>query len=328
MTRAVKLAAFLLTLVCSPAWAQDWATKMFEVTRHDFGTVARGAKAEFEFKFKNLYVEDVHVASVRSSCGCTNVRIDKPDLKTHEESAVIATVNTLSFQGSRGATLTVTFDKPFYAEVQLQAACYIRSDVVFQPGSVELGAVDQGAKVERTVVIAYAGRGDWQILGVKSNNPHVSAKVAETMRNDGQVGYNLSVQLDAKAPAGYINEHLILQTNDRQKPQVPIAVEGRVESAITVSPGALFLGTVQTGQKVTKQIVIRGKTPFRILSISSDGKGFEFDTSAEGKPKSLHLIPVTFLAGGETGKVLHKIHIQTDTGKPVSELSAYAQVTP
>ena len=34
---------------------------------------------------------------------------------------------------------------------------------------------------------------------------------------------------------------------------------------ITVSPTALFMGVVQPGQKVTKQLVVKGKKPFRIL---------------------------------------------------------------
>jgi len=52
--------------------AQDWAKKMFKVTKHDFGTVARGAKSEFRFEFENIYEEDLHIAGVRSSCGCTS----------------------------------------------------------------------------------------------------------------------------------------------------------------------------------------------------------------------------------------------------------------
>ena len=51
---------------------------MFKVTEHDFGTVARGAKAEYRFVFENLYMEDVHIAGAYSSCGCTSA--------THRES--------------------------------------------------------------------------------------------------------------------------------------------------------------------------------------------------------------------------------------------------
>ena len=66
-------AALVATLVCLPgsASAQEWAQKMFSVTSHNFGTVAKGSKAEYRFTFRNLYKEDVHVSGVRTSCGCT-----------------------------------------------------------------------------------------------------------------------------------------------------------------------------------------------------------------------------------------------------------------
>ena len=40
--------------------------------------------------------------------------------------------------------MTVYFDKPTYAEVQLQVAGFIRSDVVLQPGEIDFGNVDLG----------------------------------------------------------------------------------------------------------------------------------------------------------------------------------------
>ena len=43
---------------------------------------------------------------------------------------MIAAFNTERFLDARGATLTVTFDKPSYAEVQLTVTGHIRSDVV------------------------------------------------------------------------------------------------------------------------------------------------------------------------------------------------------
>ena len=60
----------LVALVgASDASAQEWAKKMFKVTSHSFGSVARGAKAEYQFELQNLYEEEVHVAAVRTSCG-------------------------------------------------------------------------------------------------------------------------------------------------------------------------------------------------------------------------------------------------------------------
>ena len=50
-------------------------------------------------------------------------------MKTYEKGAIVATFNTDSFHGQRGATLTVIIDQPFYAEVQLHDRGYIRTDV-------------------------------------------------------------------------------------------------------------------------------------------------------------------------------------------------------
>ena len=75
---------------------------MFKVTEHDFGTVARGAKAEYRFVFENLYLEDVHVAGVRTSCGCTTPSVENPLLKTYEKGAILAHFNTDPSSASAG----------------------------------------------------------------------------------------------------------------------------------------------------------------------------------------------------------------------------------
>ena len=228
---------FLLVspVLCNTSSAQQWAVDMFQTTSHNFGTVARGAKADFEFVFNNIYLEDVHVASVSSSCGCTKVAIKEPStLKTYQQGAIVATINTPAFLGSKGATITVTFDKPQYAQVQLHVRTYIRSDVVFEPGGVSFGTVDAGTPMEHTVNVNYAGHSNWVIEGVKSDNPHITAEVIETSRGGGRVSYQLNVRLDGDSPVGYINDHLMLVTNDQGSRQVPLQVEGRVNAGLTV----------------------------------------------------------------------------------------------
>ncbi len=328
MRRTLLVASLVFCFLLSPAMAQDWAEKMFEVKVHDFGDVARGAKAEFKFPLKNLYVEDVHIASVRSSCGCTSPKIEKETLKSLETGAIVAKINTDRFLGRKGATLTVTIDKPFYAQVQLQDRVYIRSDVVFQPGSVQLGSVDYGTAAQRTVHIAYAGRSGWKIVAVESPNPHLQGEVVQQRRYGNRVRYDLTVRLDQDAPAGYLYEQIILKTNDRNRTQVPLLVEGRIQPGIVVSPSSLFMGTVKPGQQVTKQLVVRGKTPFRILSVTCADERFQFHLSQAQEPKTLHLVPVTFSGGESSGKVAGTIRIETDLDSTAPELAAYAVVNP
>ncbi|MBN1588967.1 MAG: DUF1573 domain-containing protein [Pirellulales bacterium] len=327
MYRSALLFLTIVTFCTVPVLGQQWATDMFETTNHDFGTVARGAKAQFEFRLTNRYLEDVHIASVHSSCGCTEAKIEKPLLKTYETGAIIATVNTRAFQGQRGATLTVTIDKPYYAQVQLHDSVYIRSDVVFEPGSVLFGEVDEGQAVEKKVSLNYAGRGNWQVVDVRSDNPHISGRAVETGRQGGRVSYDLIVRVDKNAPAGYLRDHLMLKTNDNRMTQVPLLVEGRVVSGVTVSPASLFLGVVQPGETVQKRVVVRGRKPFKILSIQCDDEHFKFDKAADTEAKALHLVPVTYVGSDNAGKVARTIYIQTDLGTTASDLPAYAVVT-
>ncbi len=284
-----------------------------------------GAKAEFRFVFENIYLEDIHVADVRTSCGCTTPSVETPLLKTYQQGTILAHFNTDKFLGQHAATLTVTIDQPFYAEVQLQIRGYIRGDVVVEPGSVQVGSLDEGTGADRIVAVSYAGRSDWQITGVNSSNPHISAKAVETARDNGQVAYALQVHVNKTSPAGYLNDHLMLVTNDGNA-QIPVLVEGRVLAGITVSPTQLFMGVVQPGQKVTKQLVVKGKKPFRILSIACDDKSFKFNTSKEDAAKAMHMVPVTFLAGADAGKIVKTIRIKTDQGEMMPELAAYAVV--
>jgi hypothetical protein len=327
MMRRMVLAAFVLALAgSSPAFGQEWARKMFETTTHDFGSVPRGSKAQFHFVVTNKYKEDVHILDVRSSCGCTTPQIQVRDLKTYEKGAIIATYNTNSFLGAKSATVTVTFDKPYYAEVQLNVSGFIRSDVVLTPGGVEFGTIDSGNALKRTIQIQRTGDDGWKITAIKSPNAHVTAEAVEVRRGNGLVQYNLTVNVDDKAPVGYVKDALLVETNDKVAGTFAVDVEGRVVSELSVSPASLFLGVLKPGEVVTKSVVIKGKKPFKVVSmVCKDGKDcFQFKIPEEAKP--LHVIPITFTAGESPGKVTGKIAIKTDRGGDSMEFVAYAQV--
>ncbi len=299
---------------------------MFKTTEHDFGTVARGSKAEFDFSLTNLYRDNVHIASAYSSCGCTSVSVVRPTTKSWEEAAIHAVFNTPTFLGSRSATITVIIDKPQPAEVLLHVRGVIRGDVTFEPGSVKLGDVDQGTAIEKSVRVSHYGWGDWKITGVNSSNPNISAKVTNSTQQNGWANADLTVKLDKDAPVGYIQDQLMLVTSEGQSIQMPLAIEGRVVSNLTVSPSTLFMGVVQPGGTVTKPLVVKGARPFKVVSVTCDDKSFTFAPAGSDSNK-VHVIPVTFVAGTTEGKVTKSIRITTDLGQTTAEVSAYAVIS-
>jgi len=315
----------LILLTASSLPAQDWARKLLSTTTHDFGSVAQGAKAEYAFVVTNNLQDDVHIASVRASCGCTTPSIanDKRTLKTYEQGAILAHLNSDTYVGQRAATLTVTFDRPYYAEVQLQIRALVHTDVLMEPTSLQFDVVNQGKAKEARVRIYRADFPNWQIQTVQLSDPNLQGEVILLARQGSRVWYDVLVRLAPTAPPGYISDRAILTTNDASMRQMPVQIEGQVRPNVFVSPADLFLGVMHIGEKVTKPLVVRADRPFHIKSITAD-KASLVIADPPSDAKLVHVVPVTFVAKAEIGKVVKTIHIDTDIGGAVA--TSYAVV--
>jgi hypothetical protein len=331
--RLLAAGALALAAFASPCLAEAWVSKMFAETKHDFGTVARGSDTSFRFAAKNIYKQDVELLSVRSSCGCTSPTIERKVLKTGDVGYVTATFNTRTFTGVHGATLTVEVrwnDNGHWetAETQLRVDGNIRGDIVFTPGAVKFDTIDQGTPAEQKVAVTYRGRSTWKIVDVRGASDALEVELTQTQRYSGQVSYDLLVRLKNSAAAGYFNDQLVLVTNDDENPRIPIYVTGRVVPQISVAPETLLLGNVNHGQQVTQKIIVKGKKPFRIVSIQcNDNDAFQFKT--DEKSSVWHVVEVTFNAKKDTGNVKEAIQIATDLGEKFrAGLTAYATIVP
>ena len=313
------LAGTIVALVCLCALlnpralpAQEWARKMFDTTSHDFGVVPRGSKSEFEFKLTNTYKENVHIASARSSCACTNPKILKADLKTYEEGAIIAELNTQAFVGQRSAVVTVVIDRPFYAEVQLLVKGNIRSDIVMEPGEVRFGDVDVGSGKSADVKVSYQGNGnrDWQITDVRSTNQNLSVKL-EPLRDDaGRTSYNMIVKLKESAPAGELNDEIQIVTNERQYNQVTLPVRASVIPQLSIAPQSIELGSLKPAAKANYRLVVKAKMPFKVSKVDCNDDRFQFEIPSG--EKLVHIIPVVFEAGETAGAFKRTITVTSD----------------
>jgi hypothetical protein len=105
-------------------------------------------------------------------------------------------------------------------------------------------------------------------------------------------------------------------------------IAGRVVPEISVAPEPLMLGEVAHGGQVSKRLLVRGKKPFRIMSVNSDAEDcFHFKT--DNQPSERHIVEVTFDARKQAGPLKQTINITTDLGEKYSAtLNAYATIVP
>ncbi len=326
--RAVRTNRFLIlhTLIATTLFAslsstslraETWATKLFSTTNHDFGSVSRNAKSDFSFVIENIYEEDVHIAAIRSSCGCTKPILEKRLIKTWEKAELIAQFNTRSFIGNKSAVITVVIDQPFYAEVQLTVQGHIRSDIVVEPGEVNFGEVALGTKREIPVKISYAGRPDWEIVDVRGDSEFLSVRLDPITRHGRQSTYTMHVSVLDTAPAGNLLDELIVITNDVRDSEFTLVTSAKIAAPVTVTPNQIALGDVIDGQTKSDRFIVKGNRPFRITEIQCLDKRFEFKLPKDAKP--VHVIPFAFhgegVAGGESVK--QSLLIKTDMGESI-----------
>ena len=347
MTRKITPPLFLvawLSFSAAPVQAAApaaWGPTLFNNKLiHDFGTVARGALAEHRFTIENVYLEDVEIGSVTTTCGCTKLKATKTLLKTYETAEIVAELDTRRFVGFKEATINVSLSfrsadpnrTRVTTDVQLKLRAFIRGDVVFEPGVVQFDSVTPGQTAQKKVSVSYAGRSDWQILEASGTSPHLEVSFKETGRSYDSslratvVTYDLVVTLKDTAPAGYFTERILLKSNDQNKQtaQVPLVVQGHVIPSLSVSPTMVMLGVLKPGQTASRNLVVRGEKPFRVLRVSGPDDQFRFTPDSEAKP--VQRIGVQFTAGAKPGKVSGKIRVATDLGTVEADVDG--QVVP
>jgi hypothetical protein len=306
------LAVVVAGLGSAAAPAQGWAEKMFKGgLSHDFGSVPRGAQLAHRFTVTNIYAVRMEITGVKSGCGCVTATAAKRTLEPHEATTIDVVMDARRFTGAKTVTITITVGPDYISSAQLRVTANSRADIVFNPGEINFGTVTRGQTPSLTIDVEYAGVLDWRVSEVRANDLPIEVSLQEWYRRPGQVGYHVRATLRADAPAGTLKGDIFLKTNDPASQLLPVLVEATVQSAITVVPAALSLGTVKTGEPLTRRVIVRGSRPFRILQIEGLGEGITLEPAPAAPPAPAQVLVFKCLFN-QPGDFKRELKIKTD----------------
>ncbi len=332
MCRIIALWAVWVLVALPAVHAQTWVESVLPERSFDAGSVARGSKVRHTFRLVNRLDQEVRIASWRTKCGCTDVRVGSKVLPPGTQTTIEAVLDTTKFLGYKPSGLTLVFERPGYVEVDLNLSCFIRGDVVLDPGVVDFGIVPRSSPTKPTVTLTLnynGGQANWGILKMQTRTARVTAKLHESSRSaGGQVQYLLTATLDPSGTAGFFKDEITMVTNDTTGQTIPVAVSAAIQSAVTVSPSPLLVGQVRPGEVVTKTLLVRSAQPFKLKSVTTgrDDLTAKFDPEPS---RPVHTVTLTWKVPAQPGPLNTTVVIGTDlVNEPPARVSAIANVLP
>jgi hypothetical protein len=327
----LALAAWLGLAASAGAQTLNWYDAVFPEHSFDFGTVARGSKIKHAFRLVNTTDQTLHIVNWTTKCGCTDVQVGAKEIPPGTQTFVEATIDTTKFQGFKSSGLTLTFDRPTYAQKDLTVTCFIRGDVLLSPGAVEFGTVNRTSGATQLLTLSYVGgQTNWGVLKLTTLTDHVAARLEEIpgTRTAGSVQYRLTAALKPTAPVGYFKDEIVLETNDPTSPRIPVSVSANVESNVVVAPHVLALSTVRPGQVISRDVLVRAREPFVVSDVASTADSLS-GTAADQTARPLQKVRVTLKAPAQPGPFHATLAIKTSLAdEPPAELSVFATVAP
>lgn len=176
----------------------------FEKETHDFGTIAEGTQATYEFKVTNVGNQPVVIANVQPACGCTTPDWTKDPILPGKSGIIKASYNSTGRPG------------PFHKSITITSNSINPSTVIFIKGEVgpkdlktsytpeqkarsprlavgktnyDLGKIEMNRKSVTKVAVKNTGRQDLVIQGIRSNCNCVSFQVSEAAIKPGQQAF-------------------------------------------------------------------------------------------------------------------------------------------
>lgn len=330
-----------LLVLAAPAAAQEgpvkkvpWANKFFTgtpdtpppVILQDFKVLPKGTVKTYRFKMTNIYDVPMQVMEPKPNCGCVTVLEYTGVMKPLYTGYIDIKVDTSRVDGAKEIKLPVQFKgrdprtgQPFESVADLEVRVVSRADIAVNPGAFNFGQVPAGQKGTASVVVSYAGaQPNWAFTEIGLRKELFDHDIQKVNVRGARVAYQVTLTLKPDAPAGYLDEHIELKTNEPGgQGVVSLAVRGQVQPALGVVGGDhRKLGGVEVRQKLEHKVMIQADRPFKVTAVDGQGDGITVPILPVPANKT-QVITVTFVPE-KPGPVKKTLTVKTDMDKSVT----------
>jgi hypothetical protein len=121
--------------------------------------------------------------------------------------------------------ITAVTNHSLVKEITIVAFGEVTGNIDFQPKTLSFGGFKKGSRIERTIKLTSLFDRNFKILNVKSSVPELETRV-ETVKEGRE--YNIIVTLNEKFNTKYLQESIIIETDDKDQKSIEVKAFGAV----------------------------------------------------------------------------------------------------
>jgi len=229
-------------------------------TKYFFGTVKRGEIVKHEFKLENRCSKKIIITEIKTLPNCKLNSSLPIEIMPEQIYDLKLFIDTSGSQGVCKTAVTLLCESPLYYEKTLFISGKIISDIKISPKIVSFDDVFKGSVHKKTLKLSAK---NVFIPNIKRIIP--SSKFINTVFNSKESSGQqiiIDVILSPEAPLGYIDEEIVITTNEKLDPQRKIKVIAKIVGDVQIEPDNLNFGMVngKNSEKIINVKPYKGKS--------------------------------------------------------------------
>jgi hypothetical protein len=232
----------------------------------DFGEKTPDQVVSHTFVLQNGGTQPVHIANVRTSCGCTTAAL-KTNTIDPGQSADLAVILTL--QGRKGPqrkTIYVESSDPTVGNLRLEVAGQVTTPIAVQPEGLHFGSLARDGDVARDVLLVARTNVTFHVKVVR---PSSSGFAAEATTQEEGKAYRITIRSLGPRIGGTSHTLVQVETDLAAMPVVSIPVTAFTVSDIVAAPATLMLVQGATNESRTYSVNLSSPAgkPFKVVKV-------------------------------------------------------------
>ena len=273
------------------------------------GVVGGNGRLRSQVTVRNLGTAPLHIASMRSSCGCTVLSPPRSTLEPNQGDRINVVVDVGVKPGPRDSMITIESDDPARSSLKVPVRWRAEPRVAIEPDEVNFGKLAPGQVAQRRVVVRLLAPEPTAMMQLRSSGAGLSAAW------DGPPGAERGflVSLAAGSETGEMTGSVILAGNESDLASF-VPVKWRIKSALRSSPASLFSSDVASGGIVEAQWVVATDEdqPFQIRSVTFEGEDVPNGFTWERTSALRHELKAKIPAPSQAGIFRKIVRVETD----------------